>query len=1004
MKSARFLILALLMLLVSCVKETGEPSHTVNYRTIHYEATAVSTPDSKATLDGSEAPYHYVFEEGDRLFLSYEDEGEGEGEGVIKLYGFLTLVSGAGATTALFEGDLACAEGFEPIASTPVEVTLVSANDELHTVRDGKIEEINSYPSNAFASSFSDAVQKYSIFKDDAGTFGSHSFTLSQHTSFLLFRVTLDPDKTSSGESVHATLTNNSGADTICSADVEATDDSGDVEAVFVAALSDGISLSNARLVIREDSEDFSFIIDNKNLSANYYYNIIRSTVVGDYFTIEASANDTSVTFQYASAGDGVQYSTDGLNWTNYVTTDGAITLAEAGDKIYLRGRRTSYNNSSGSTPLFTVDDPAKICYIYGDIMYLMCDSNYKPLTSITTANAFRATFKNATWINGKSDKKLKLSATTISGSNCYQEMFSGCTGLTLCPVETLPATGTAMSYIYTSMFQGCTNMTMAPAAISATVLGERSCYMMFSGCTALSSVPTITLTDLSGANNLYQMFYQCTSLTSADGIVLNAPTLTEGCYRGMFSGCSALTTGPSITATSLSGTYNCHTMFFGCSSLISAGSINIATRAAGGQCFREMFSGCTSLATAPTLNIDVTTPSGTLQFYQMFLNCEALTSASTIDISVGDLPTSVFSQMFKNCTSLDTAPVLDIDVTTPSGTQQQFYQMFYGCSSLTSASTVEISLGVLPTSGCNQMFSGCTQLTTPPVFSFSSLSGETNCYRMFYECSALNPISTLNLDAEELTARCYEQMFYGCSSLSAIPAPDGSSFLPAETLANSCYSQMFQGCSSLTTLPAGLLPAMDLSSAELCYNQMFQSCTKLSSLPNDFVLPATELSFACYRKMFDSCSKLTSVSPNLLPATELKVACYVRMFYGNSELTSAPILPAIEPASACYFNTFRDCKKLSYVKCLLYLSDEQRTTERIDGYSDKGDPTVAELRVFEVCNLWSVFNKWLAGTKNTSDCNFYYNENLPSTVLESTIAGQRLVPNQWVCTPVSVP
>lgn len=871
MKGLRFIFAALLTLLVSCAKDIEEPKPASGFRTIHYEATAVCAPDSKATLDGE---YHYLFDSGDRLFISYKDGGD------VKLFGFLTLTAGAGTTSAHFEGDLACAEGFDELESnTPIEVTLVSATDELHTVRDGMIDETQSYsyPSNAFASSFSDAVQKYSNFKDNSGKFGSRSFTLSQHTSFLLFRVTLDPDKTDDGDSVLATLTNNSGADTICSANVEATGDAESVEAVFVAALSDGISLSNARLIIREDSEDFSFNIDNKSLSANYYYNIIRSTVVGDYFTIETSADNTSVTFQYASEGDGIQYSTDGLNWTKYVTTDGAITLAEAGDKIYLRGQRTSYYNSSGNTPLFTVDDPAKICYIYGDIMYLMCDSNYKPLTSINTTNAFRATFKNATWINGKSDKKLKLSAATISGSNCYFEMFSGCTGLTLCPVETLPATGTAMSNIYKSMFEGCTNMTTAPAAISATSLDERSCHKMFSGCSALSSAPTITLTDLSGTNNLYLMFNNCISLTSADGIVLNVSSLTDGCYREMFSGCSALVTGPSITATSLSGNVNCHSMFKGCSSLISAGSINIATTsAAGNQCFREMFNGCTSLTTAPILYIDVTTPSGT----------------------------------------------------------QQFYQMFYGCSSLTSASTVDISLGELSASGCYQMFSGCSQLTTPPVFSFFSLSGDKNCYQMFNGCSALSSASTLNLNALTLTAQCYEQMFYGCSSLSVIPEPDGSSFLPATTLADRCYNKMFMGCSSLISIPEGFLPSMSLA-------------------------------FGCYAKMFSDCTSLTNAGSGLLPATDLAIGCYNSMFFNCYALTTAPFLLATSPQPGCYFAMFRHCKALKYLKCLVVLSTDpdQRTDTQPSGYNGSASPEASAMTSWSVINLWTVFNKWLDDT-----------------------------------------
>ena len=42
------------------------------------------------------------------------------------------------------------------------------------------------------------------------------------------------------------------------------------------------------------------------------------------------------------------------------------------------------------------------------------------------------------------------------------------------------------------------------------------------------------------------------------------------------------------------------------------------------------------------------------------------------------------------------------------------------------------------------------------------------------------------------MASRCYSSMFYGCTSLTQIPA------FPATTLADYCYSYMFQGCTSL--------------------------------------------------------------------------------------------------------------------------------------------------------------------------------------------------------------
>ena len=64
----------------------------------------------------------------------------------------------------------------------------------------------------------------------------------------------------------------------------------------------------------------------------------------------------------------------------------------------------------------------------------------------------------------------------------------------------------------------------------------------------------------------------------------------------------------------------------------------------------------------------------------------------------------------------------------------------------------------------------------------------------------------------------CYNNMFYGCTSLTTAPS------LPAMTLSNYCYQNMLYGCTSLTTAPA--LPATTL--AIQCYASMFYGCTKI--------------------------------------------------------------------------------------------------------------------------------------------------------------------------------
>ena len=68
----------------------------------------------------------------------------------------------------------------------------------------------------------------------------------------------------------------------------------------------------------------------------------------------------------------------------------------------------------------------------------------------------------------------------------------------------------------------------------------------------------------------------------------------------------------------------------------------------------------------------------------------------------------------------------------------------------------------------------------------------EYSLARLFYRCEGIVEVSENFLPATTLTDYCYENMFYGCTSLTTAPE------LPATTLASYCYYCMFDGCSKL--------------------------------------------------------------------------------------------------------------------------------------------------------------------------------------------------------------
>ena len=186
----------------------------------------------------------------------------------------------------------------------------------------------------------------------------------------------------------------------------------------------------------------------------------------------------------------------------------------------------------------------------------------------------------------------------------------------------------------------------------------------------------------------------------------------------------------------------------------------------------------------------------------------------------------------------------LDVDSETKPQTSM-FYGLFYDNKKIVDASNLRLPYTTLASSCYQNMFYGCTGLTSTPSLPATTLVDY--CYRgMFLGCASLT--STPTLPATTLANYCYAVMFGGCASLTSTPT------LPATTLANYCYERMFSDCTSLTTTPS--LPATELAS--YCYQNMFSGCTSLTTTPT---LPATELASYCYWYMFSGCSKLKSIT-----------------------------------------------------------------------------------------------------------------------------------------------
>ena len=244
-----------LLLNTSCSKddvtsgESTEPKGSV----IHYSATVSDGSNTRATLDDKKK---YIFETGDILRITGTN-----------ISGDLTLKTGAGTNSAIFEGDLTYTGSGTPDASLELKAVLVSTNNAMSTLT----YEAATYPTTAIASTLAEAVQKYSYFKATS-TYGANSFTLDQQSAFLNFTVTI-LDGTSTGDPLSIDI--NNGGTSVRTGTVTTATSGSDIVAQFVAVFPVGTTMSNASVQL--GSKAAIPFGGSTALAANKIYNIKKT-------------------------------------------------------------------------------------------------------------------------------------------------------------------------------------------------------------------------------------------------------------------------------------------------------------------------------------------------------------------------------------------------------------------------------------------------------------------------------------------------------------------------------------------------------------------------------------------------------------------------------------------------------------------------------------------------------------------------------------------------------
>jgi len=220
--------------------------------------------------------------------------------------------------------------------------------------------------------------------------------------------------------------------------------------------------------------------IANKNLtltastgSATYKYNRTNVTfAAGKHYTQNVTmgmydgsynANSTPLTFQAIKEGTitftkaitgVVQYKVNDGTWQDY---SDAISV-NAGDKVCFKGDNSTYYVSTGEgTGNPSTFACSSACYIYGNVMSLIStdSQSFSPATSFSGDKSFLRMFEGNTNLRSHPYKDLVLPATKLT-AQCYQDMFSGCTGLTR---SAILADASGATNAYQRMYNGCSNL-----------------------------------------------------------------------------------------------------------------------------------------------------------------------------------------------------------------------------------------------------------------------------------------------------------------------------------------------------------------------------------------------------------------------------------------------------------------------------------------------------------------------------------------------------------------
>ncbi len=601
-----------------------------------------------------------------------------------------------------------------------------------------------------------------------------------------------------------------------------------------------------------------------------------------------AKGGSVTVCFEIKNATHTIQYSTNGISWSNY-TSNTDVTI-NANKSVYFRAASNqtsaqsfggSSHTSSTSRFYFSSPDNGKVD-ASGNIMSL-----YGPDCPDLQLHsyAFQGLFQNC---------KLLLSAPILPSTKlnkyCYNSMFYGCSALKTAPA--LPAT-TLADCCYYQMFYGCSSLKKTPL-LPATTLTTCCYYLMFYNCKSLNTIETIPATVLAD-NCCDHMFYNCQSLiinTNGPGKQWKIPATTSAkeALKGMFTGTGGTMNGtPSLNVTYYvaSTMYNvqatCNDKNKG--SVTGSGqyvygdtAILVATPKSNAH-FVKWSNGSTS----KTIRVIVTKDTTLTAFFDYDEFSVTATSnnnergyvegnvgihqyGDTINLVAIARDGYIFDS-WSNGSKKDT---LGFVVTSDTILTANFYSSDYLClTAVDGPAAITININ-----GISSLFSLLSSVKT-------SLNSRKNW--------------NSNRDATTINLNEGDSLFIKYGNMSSRSETNYVNFqMTGKVAASGNVMSLIDEKLEKTTAP------------KYAFYKLFENCTNLISAPK---LPAIALSTSCYERMFANCTDLTE-SPEILARTVATRSCY-EMFNGCYSLTTLPDLYSTTLADSCYYRMFAGCDSL---------------------------------------------------------------------------------------------